>query len=110
MAISRGLLYGRKSISQGDQRFFVCLTIGWFLTRLRNHVPWALIAACNFTAALLLLILRFILSTENKRREGSTHDGTYDDVHVSHVNDDGTTQEKKVDKVIFIASDLFETP
>lgn len=65
----------------------------------RNHVPWALIATCNLTSALLLLLLRFMLARENKRRDMATHDETFDAVYVSHVNADGTTVEKKVDKV-----------
>lgn len=65
----------------------------------RNHVPWALIAACNLVSALLLLSLRYMLARENKRRDMAAHDETFDAVYVSHVNADGTTVKKKVDKV-----------
>ncbi len=40
-----------------------------------------------------------MLARENHRRDSSSHDEAYDDVFVTHVNADGTTQEKKVDKV-----------
>ncbi|KAF8882359.1 major facilitator superfamily domain-containing protein [Mucidula mucida] len=72
----------------------------------RNHVPWALIAACNLVSALLLLTLRFMLARENHRRDSSSHDEAYDDVFVTHVNADGTTQEKKVDKAFLDLTDL----
>ncbi len=41
-----------------------------------------------------------MLATENKRRDMNQHDDTYDDVYVTHVNADGTTEKRKVDKVL----------
>ncbi len=41
-----------------------------------------------------------MLATENKRRDVNRHDDTYDEVYVTHVNADGTTEERKVDKVL----------
>ncbi|KAK0497020.1 major facilitator superfamily domain-containing protein [Armillaria luteobubalina] len=72
----------------------------------RNHVPWTLIAACNLASGILLLILRFMLATENKRRDMNQHDDTYDDVYVTHVNADGTTEERKVDKAFLDLTDI----
>lgn len=50
-------------------------------------------------SAVLLLVLRFYLVAENKRRDAEQHDDSFDDVYVTHVNKDGTTEEKKVDRV-----------
>ncbi|KAK0196739.1 major facilitator superfamily domain-containing protein [Armillaria mellea] len=72
----------------------------------RNHVPWTLIAACNLASGILLLILRFMLATENKRRDMNQHDDTYDHVYVTHVNADGTTEERKVDKAFLDLTDI----
>ncbi|KAK0484054.1 major facilitator superfamily domain-containing protein [Armillaria novae-zelandiae] len=72
----------------------------------RNHVPWTLIAASNLASGILLLILRFMLATENKRRDMNQHDDTYDDVYVTHVNADGTTEERKVDKAFLDLTDI----
>ncbi|KAK0463735.1 major facilitator superfamily domain-containing protein [Desarmillaria tabescens] len=72
----------------------------------RNHVPWSLLAACNLASGILLLILRFMLATENKRRDMNRHDDTYDDVYVTHVNADGTTEERKVDKAFLDLTDI----
>lgn len=52
-----------------------------------------------FVSALLLIILRFVLAAENKRRDRAQHDDTYDDVYLTHVKEDGTTEEKRVDRV-----------
>ncbi|KAK0239759.1 major facilitator superfamily domain-containing protein [Armillaria nabsnona] len=72
----------------------------------RNHVPWTLIAACNLASGIFLLILRFMLATENKRRDMNQHDDTYDDVYVTHVNADGTTEKRKVDKAFLDLTDI----
>ncbi|SJL00803.1 related to permease of the major facilitator superfamily [Armillaria ostoyae] len=72
----------------------------------RNHVPWTLLAACNLASGILLLILRFMLATENKRRDANRHDGTYDEAYVTHVNADGTTEERKVDKAFLDLTDI----
>jgi hypothetical protein len=50
-------------------------------------------------SALLLWVLRAMLAMENKRRDSENRDETYDNVYITHVNADGTTEEKKVDKV-----------
>ncbi|KAK0211108.1 major facilitator superfamily domain-containing protein [Desarmillaria ectypa] len=72
----------------------------------RNHVPWALLAACNLASGIFLLILRFMLSAENKRRDMNRHDDTFDDVYVTHVNADGTTEERKIDKAFLDLTDI----
>ena len=64
-----------------------------------NRVPWAVLTGfCGFSA-LILFILRTHLALENKRRNDEKHDDKYDDVYMTHVEADGTTIEKKVDRV-----------
>ena len=52
----------------------------------------------------LLLIIRYVLSTENKRRdrEQLDKDDNYDDVYIERVGKDGQVERVKVDKVNFI--------
>lgn len=63
-----------------------------------NHVPWAIITACFVVSAILLLVLRFMLASENRRRVAEQRDDQYDEVLVTQVKD-GTTVERKVDRV-----------
>lgn len=65
----------------------------------RNRVPWALLTVSMFVSALLLLFLRWVLAAENKRRDALPRDETYDDVYLTQINPDGTTDERKVDRV-----------
>ncbi|KAJ8590946.1 MFS general substrate transporter [Rhizopogon salebrosus TDB-379] len=67
----------------------------------RNHVPWAVIAACNFAAGVALVILRFMLATENKKRENETYDDQYDNVYVT----DDAGVKKRVDKTLLDLTD-----
>lgn len=64
-----------------------------------NHVPWAVIAACIGTCAILILSLRYLLHFENIRRDGEQRDETYDDIYLMQESEDGTMSEKPVDKV-----------
>ncbi|KAF9227795.1 MFS general substrate transporter [Gyrodon lividus] len=48
----------------------------------RNHVPWAVITATNFASAVTLLVLRYLYSSENKRREREIRDDKYDSTFV----------------------------
>ncbi|KAG6856455.1 hypothetical protein H0H87_004315 [Tephrocybe sp. NHM501043] len=71
----------------------------------RNRVPWAiLVGFCGFSA-LVLFTLRTLLASENKRRDNEQHDDKYDDVYVAHVEADGTTVEKKVDRAFLDLTD-----
>ena len=65
----------------------------------RNHVPFAIITVCSFVSAITLLVIRWYLASENKKREREERDRTYDDVHITITNEDGKQIEKKVDKV-----------
>ncbi|THU84915.1 MFS general substrate transporter [Dendrothele bispora CBS 962.96] len=71
----------------------------------RNRVPWALLAASMGSCAILLLVLRFMLSTENKRRDRENHDDTYDEVYVT-TTENGKEVRKKVEKEFLDLTDL----
>ena len=48
----------------------------------------------------VLLIIRYILSTENRRRDREQlDDNSYDDVYVERIGKDGQVEKVKVDKV-----------
>jgi len=49
----------------------------------------------------LLLAIRYILSSENRRRDNEPIDDTYDDVYIEKVGNDGQMERIKVDKVSF---------
>jgi hypothetical protein len=65
----------------------------------RNHIPWAIITACSVASALLLLIIRYVYDAENKRRATIADKDSYDEYYISEVQADGTTLDKKVDRV-----------
>lgn len=65
----------------------------------RNHIPWIIIGICYVVCPVLLLILRFLLAAENKRRDREPPDTTYDDVYIEVVQSDGKVVQKKLDKV-----------
>ena len=64
-----------------------------------NHIPWAIIAVCIGSCALMILGLRYLLQSENSRRDGEKRDETYDDVYITQETEDGIKSEKRVDKV-----------
>jgi len=47
----------------------------------------------------LLLLIRFILSTENKRRDQEQVDDSYDDIYIERMDKDGQVERVKADKV-----------
>lgn len=61
------------------------------------RVPWGVILACYTICPILLLLQRYILNKENKKRDAELPDNQYDDVWVKVADADGTTVEKKVD-------------
>ncbi|KAF8969716.1 major facilitator superfamily domain-containing protein [Flammula alnicola] len=68
----------------------------------RNHIPWSIISACIGACSILILLLRFMLQSENKRRDAEQRDDTYDDVYLKQELADGTNTEKRVDRVSFL--------
>lgn len=67
----------------------------------RNHVPWAVITSCNFAAGIALVVLRFMLASENTKRERETPDDRHDAVYI--VDESGV--ERKVDKAFLDLTD-----
>ncbi|THG96614.1 hypothetical protein EW026_g5249 [Hermanssonia centrifuga] len=64
----------------------------------RNHIPWAILSACWFVTAILLLVTRAYLARENAKRDKEQRDSKYDDIYITEVKADGTKEEIKVDK------------
>lgn len=50
----------------------------------------------------ILLIIRFLLWRENKRRDAEPPDTRYDDVYIEVTLPDGSRVERKVQKVYFL--------
>ena len=50
----------------------------------------------------ILLIIRYVLSTENKRRDREQLVDAYDDIYIERIGKDGQVEKVKVDKVINI--------
>lgn len=71
----------------------------------RNHIPWIVIGICYTICPIILLIIRFILARENKRRDAEPVDDSYDNVYIELVNEDGEKVERKVDKVSNVTYD-----
>jgi ACS family allantoate permease-like MFS transporter len=67
----------------------------------RNHVPWGVITATNFSSAVALLVLRYLYLRENKRRDRETRDDTYDAVYIKTESG----ENRKVDKAFLDLTD-----
>ncbi|KZS99370.1 uncharacterized protein LAESUDRAFT_668066 [Laetiporus sulphureus 93-53] len=65
-------------------------------------VPWAVIGICYVCCMFILLIIRFLLAWENRRRDMEERDTTYDDGYIEVLLPDGTHVEKKVEKVCHV--------
>ncbi|KAF9447764.1 MFS general substrate transporter [Macrolepiota fuliginosa MF-IS2] len=72
----------------------------------RNHIPWIIIGICYLSCMALLLILRYIMNEENKRREVESRDTTYDEVYIERVNSDGNADRIRVDKEFLDLTDI----
>ncbi|KAI0087486.1 MFS general substrate transporter [Irpex rosettiformis] len=64
----------------------------------RNHVPWLIIGICYVASASLMLIIRFLLARENKRRDAEPKDDTYDNVFLQIITEDGKSIERRISK------------
>ena len=80
----------------------------------RNHVPWAVIAACSLASAVLLLLARAVLARENRTREreraarragGDEDEDGFDEVYVAQADADGKTVERRVDRAFLDLTD-----
>ncbi|PPR01815.1 hypothetical protein CVT24_001679 [Panaeolus cyanescens] len=72
----------------------------------RNHIPWIIIGICYLCCMGLLVILRYHMSNENKRRDLEPHDETYDDVYIERMGKDGEMERVKVDKEFLDLTDI----
>ncbi|KAF4611626.1 hypothetical protein D9613_003985 [Agrocybe pediades] len=72
----------------------------------RNHVPWIIIGVCYLACMALLLIIRYLLSSENKRRDNEPIDDTYEDVYIERVGENGEMEKVKVDKEFLDLTDI----
>jgi len=74
----------------------------------RNHIPWIIIGICDVCCMALLLIIRYVLSTENKRRdqEQPELDDNYDDVYIERMGKDGHAEKVRVDKEFLDLTDI----
>ncbi|KAJ8521766.1 hypothetical protein ONZ45_g1571 [Pleurotus djamor] len=71
-----------------------------------NHIPWIIIGICYACCMALLLLIRLLLSRENKRRETESHDSTYDDIYVETTTAEGETVTVKVAKEFLDLTDI----
>ncbi|KAJ6595235.1 MFS general substrate transporter [Mycena vulgaris] len=73
----------------------------------RNRIPWIIIGVCYVVCMGLLLVIRYILATENKRRDAEpvSEDG-YDHVYVERLSAEGVMEKIKVDKEFLDLTDI----
>ncbi|KAJ7775503.1 major facilitator superfamily domain-containing protein [Mycena metata] len=65
----------------------------------RNRIPWIIIGVCYITCMAILLLIRYILATENKRRDAEPRmDDAYDNVYVERLSSEGVIEKVKVDR------------
>ncbi|PFH54029.1 hypothetical protein AMATHDRAFT_53809 [Amanita thiersii Skay4041] len=72
----------------------------------RNHIPWIIIGICDVSCMAILLVLRYILWRENKRRDTEPADTTYDDVYIERVSSSGEVERVKVTKEFLDLTDI----
>ncbi|KAL4071662.1 major facilitator superfamily domain-containing protein [Scleroderma yunnanense] len=63
----------------------------------RNHIPWAVIAACNVVCPIILLVIRSLLDRENRRRDAEPSDEV-EEYYIEKTTEDGKVIKVKVDK------------
>src|SRR6266540_4317457 len=99
---------GNRSTNPGLFRLVPTFVYRTILTRIfSNHIPWAVISACIVTCTLLILLLRFMLAAENKRRDAEkTEASYYDAVYIAQELPDGSKLEKKVDQAFLDLTDM----
>jgi len=74
--------------------------------RPRNHIPWIIIGVCYLSCMTILLLLRYVMNKENKRREVETRDTTYDELFIERVSSDGSIDKFRVDKEFLDLTDI----
>ena len=56
---------------------------------------------CHVVCIITLLVIRWYLARENRRRDLEPRDHTYDDNWVELMRDDGTVEKVRIPKVFF---------
>jgi len=74
--------------------------------RPRNHIPWIIIGVSYVVCPAVLLIIRYLLNAENKRRDREPLDHTYDEVFIEVVTPEGKVVQKKIDKEYLDLTDI----
>lgn len=64
----------------------------------RNRVPWAIMGVCVVFRILTLLGIRYLLFTENRRRDAKPVDTAYADVYIERLKEDGVMEKVRVEK------------
>ncbi|KAG8783282.1 hypothetical protein FRC12_019886 [Ceratobasidium sp. 428] len=72
----------------------------------RNRVPWIVITICYLVCPMIMLLIRFRLSRENKKRDMEPKSEEREEVYVDEVLDDGTKVSRKVDKAFLDLTDI----
>ncbi|KAF8878218.1 MFS general substrate transporter [Infundibulicybe gibba] len=72
----------------------------------RNHIPWIIIGICYVSCMAILLVIRYILSTENKRRDAEPRDEKYEHVYVERTTQEGIVERVKVEKEFLDLTDI----
>jgi len=73
--------------------------------RPRNHIPWIIIGISYAVCIGILLLIRFLLASENKRRDAEPADHSYDDVYIEREKD-GIVERVKVAKEFLDLTDI----
>ncbi|KAF8878220.1 MFS general substrate transporter [Infundibulicybe gibba] len=74
--------------------------------RPRNHIPWIIIGICYLSCMVISLIIRYILSTENKRRDAEPRDEKYEHVYIERTTKEGIVERVKVEKEFLDLTDI----
>lgn len=72
----------------------------------RNRIPWIVIGLCYLVCPILLLVIRFMLSRENKKRDAEPVSDNFEEVYIEQVTADGKRIEIKVDKELLDLTDI----
>ncbi|KIJ61701.1 hypothetical protein HYDPIDRAFT_115502, partial [Hydnomerulius pinastri MD-312] len=72
----------------------------------RNHVPWIVIGICYLVCPFLLLLIRYMLSRENARRDAEPAEEEYEEFFIERLADSGERVQVKVDKEFLDLTDI----
>ncbi|KAF8214279.1 MFS general substrate transporter [Mycena galopus ATCC 62051] len=72
----------------------------------RNRVPWSVCIMTFVVCLTLILIIRWYLAAENRRRDREPPSHDYDNVCVDYVSSDGKLEKVKIDKEFLDLTDI----